>query len=308
MNKTIFITGANNGLGKDAARQLALEPTTEKIYLACRNLDKAIAAKRDLEELTGREIFEIILLDTTDLNSVRHAVKELPEAVDALIMNAGGMGGKTAYTMTEYGVNEMFAVNVLGHVVLVDELLKSDKLKKVALYASSEAARGVDKMSIAQPKLKNYSVEEFSRIFDGSYFDKWDPMQAYAYTKYIATLWMSAMSRKHNNIRFVSVSPGSTSGTGAVDNAPLAMKIMFKYIFMPIVLPLRGLVHKLEHGAKRYVDAISDESYETGIFYASQETKLTGPMVDQSVIFPDLANNQFQDNADKAIRKVLAAA
>ena len=41
MNKTILITGANGGLGKDAARQLALLDGTEKIYLACRNEAKA---------------------------------------------------------------------------------------------------------------------------------------------------------------------------------------------------------------------------------------------------------------------------
>ena len=54
MNKSILITGANNGIGKDAARQLALINGTEKIYLACRSEEKAKAAKDSLEESTGR--------------------------------------------------------------------------------------------------------------------------------------------------------------------------------------------------------------------------------------------------------------
>ncbi len=41
MNKTIMITGANGGIGKDTARQFALIKETEKIYLACRNETKA---------------------------------------------------------------------------------------------------------------------------------------------------------------------------------------------------------------------------------------------------------------------------
>ena len=45
-------------------------------------------------------------------------------------MNAGGMGGKTPNAKTEDGVTHIFASNVLGHVVLLDELLKEDKLKK----------------------------------------------------------------------------------------------------------------------------------------------------------------------------------
>ena len=49
MNKSILITGANVGLGKETARQLATKNETEKIILACRNPKKAEEAKKDLE-------------------------------------------------------------------------------------------------------------------------------------------------------------------------------------------------------------------------------------------------------------------
>ena len=48
MVKSIMITGANSGVGKEAARQLAMFDSTEKIYLACRNEDKAKLAKKSL--------------------------------------------------------------------------------------------------------------------------------------------------------------------------------------------------------------------------------------------------------------------
>lgn len=305
MNKTILITGANSGLGKDAARQAALLPETRKVFLACRNLEKAIIAKKELEEITGKAIFEIVILDTANLGSVKKAVESLKEPIDALVMNAGGMGGKTPEALTKDGVTQIFATNVLGHVLLVDELLKADKIKNVAMYASSEAVRGVDKMDIAQPKLSAYSIDEFQQIMDGSYFKNWDQMSAYAHTKLVATLWMSAMARKHQNIRFISVSPGATSGTQAMENLKGFMKFMFKYVMMPIVMPLRGMVHKLEVGAKRYIDTITDESYSTGNFYASEQSKTTGPLVEQSPIFPDLRVAEYQDNADAAIQQLL---
>ena len=64
-------------------------------------------------------------------------------------------------------------------------------------------------------------------------------------------------------------------------------------------------MHKLEVGAKRFVDGISDEQYKSGIFYASKEGKLTGEVVDQATFFVDLKNNSFQDNADKAIHRFI---
>ena len=130
MLKSVLITGANGGLGKETARQLALQDGIERIYLGCRNEEKAKAAKLELEESTGKSVFEIVLMDISNLNSVRSAVTSLKDPVEALVMNAGGMGGKSFLDKTAYGVTQQFAVNVLGHVVLAEELLKSKKLTK----------------------------------------------------------------------------------------------------------------------------------------------------------------------------------
>ena len=69
--KTALITGANAGIGKEVARQLALRPEMARIYLACRNQDRATTAKAELEAETGRRIFDIVLMDVADLGSVR---------------------------------------------------------------------------------------------------------------------------------------------------------------------------------------------------------------------------------------------
>jgi NAD(P)-dependent dehydrogenase (short-subunit alcohol dehydrogenase family) len=63
--KTILITGANAGIGKDVARQLALRDDVARIYLACRNPIRAQAAQADLEAATGRSIFDIVVMDVS---------------------------------------------------------------------------------------------------------------------------------------------------------------------------------------------------------------------------------------------------
>ena len=306
MHKSILITGANGGLGKESARQLALINGTEKIYLACRNLTKAEEAKQSLEKSTGKTIFEIVIMDVSNPNSVRSAIAGLKEPIDALIMNAGGMGGKSPMDMTSDGVTSLFAANVLGHVVLFDELVKEKKLNKVALYAGSEGARGVEDMGMKQPDLKTSTEDEFVSVINGNFFgEETDPMEAYGYIKYVAALWMSSEARRNPDLRIITMSPGFTSGTAVMNDLPLAKRLMFKYIMLPIVAPIKGLVHKLEKGAKRFVDGIGDDSYKSGVFYASKAKLLTGPVIDQSTIFPDLNNSIYQNNANAAIHRFI---
>ena len=304
MNKTILITGANAGIGKEVARQLALKSETEKIYLACRNEDKALDAKKYLEEVTGKNIFEIILLDVANVDSVKSAVNKI-ESINALVMNAGGMGGKDPGGITSEGVTNIFAANVLGHAILLEGLLNANKLKNAALFVGTEAARGIPKMGFKRPALNSYSPEEFLSLTNGSYWgDKFEPMQAYGHVKYMATLWMSALARRYKDIRFVTMSPGGTGGTNVMEDLPPVSKFLFKYVGTKL-MPLMGMMHRLEVGSKRIVDGITDNSYESGVFYASKEKVLTGPVVDQSILFGDLTNETHQESAYEAMQRLI---
>src|SRR5277367_1163330 len=126
--KTALITGANVGIGKEVARQLALRPEFARIYLACRNQDRATTAKADLEAVTGRDIFDIVVMDVADLGSVRAGLAAVNGSLDALVMNAGVIGNKTVMELTADGATKLFATNVLGHAVLLEGLLHENRL------------------------------------------------------------------------------------------------------------------------------------------------------------------------------------
>jgi len=72
------------------------------------------------------------------------------------------------------------------------------------------------------------------------------------------------------------------------------------------LVPVRGLAHNLDVGAKRLVDGVTDPTLSSGVFYASAANKLKGPLVDQADIFPDLANPLFQDHANEAIHRFIS--
>src|SRR5271154_4515140 len=263
--KSVLITGANAGIGKDVARQLASRPEMARIYLACRNQDRATTAKAELEAATGRTIFEIILMDVADLGSVRAGLAAINGSLDALVMNAGVIGPQSMDLTTD-GVTTVFATNVLGHVVLLEGLLAEGRLGEVAVFAGSEAARGLPKLRMKRPSFVSTSADELATVIDGSYFagKKADPNLAFGQVKYIGALWMAYLARQHPDRRFITVSPGSTSGTQAPNDLALPLRVAAKY-----VIPALGMAHKLDVGARRLVDGVTDPTLSNGVFYGS---------------------------------------
>ena len=299
--KTVLITGANAGIGKEVARQLALRPEIARIYLACRNQDRATKAKAELEAATDRHIFDIILIDVADMASVRAGLAAIDGSIDALVMNAGVIGPQSM-GLTAHGATTVFATNVLGHVVLLEGLLGEDRLGEIAVLAGSEAARGLPKLRMKRPSFISTSADELATVIDGSYFAdrKADFNLAFGQAKYIGALWMAYLARQYPDRRFITVSPGATTGTQASNGVSLPLRVAAKY-----VMPALGISHKLEDGAKRLVDGVTDPNLSSGVFYASAAHKLKGPLVNQADIFPDLANPSFQDHANEAIHRFI---
>jgi NAD(P)-dependent dehydrogenase (short-subunit alcohol dehydrogenase family) len=308
LHKSALITGANTGLGKELARQLALRGDFSKIYLACRNPAKAQAAQSDLTRVTGKSIFDVAIIDLTDLASVRAAIPTLDRPLDALVMNAGGTGGPHPMALTADGVTEIFAANILGHVVLLEELLDQGALIDVAVLTGSEAARGVPKLGIPRPTFVTHTASEFATVIDGTFFGERKPnvRLAYGQVKYLGALWMAALARKHADIRFITMSPGNTSGTEALRDLPTPVRLLAQHVLMPYVAPALGIGHKLEDGAKRLATAVTIESLQTGVFYASAAHTIIGPVMDQADIVPDFRDATIQDHAVEAIRRFVS--
>ncbi len=115
--RTIVITGANSGLGFEAARMLGERGA--KIILACRNAQKAA----DAAAKCGPNA-EVIALDLADLGSVRGFAKTFTDRhakLDILINNAGVMALPRRETAD--GFEMQFGTNHLGHFALTGLLL-----------------------------------------------------------------------------------------------------------------------------------------------------------------------------------------
>ena len=158
-------------------------------------------------------------------------------------------------------------------------------------------------MRMKGPSFVSTSADELATVIDGSYFAdrKPDFNLAFAQAKLIGILWMAYLARQYPDRRFITVSPGNTTGTQAPNDLKLPLRMAAKY-----VMPHLGISHKLDVGAKRLVDGVTDPTLASGTFYASAANKLNGPLVDQADIFPDLANPSFQDHANEAIHRFIS--
>ena len=302
----VLITGANAGIGKEVARQLAERDEFDTIYLACRNDAKAQAARADLERVTGKSVFTTVRMDVSDPDSVRSAIDLIDTPVRAVVLNAGGSGGPTPLAKTKDGVTDIFASNVLGHVVLLEKLIATGALT-TAVLVGSESARGIPKLGVKRPVFTDHSVAEFASVIDGSFNEgaKAPAILIYAQVKYLGALWMSDLARRHPDLRLLTVSPGNTSGTEAFRDMPLIVRTLLDKVLMPIAFPPLGLSHPVGIGARRLVDAVVGDELKSGVFYASAAKTLTGPLVDQADIVADFADPTIQANANEAIHRFI---
>ncbi|MGH1490951.1 MAG: SDR family oxidoreductase [Acidimicrobiales bacterium] len=108
-----MITGANSGIGRGAAVDLAGKGWT--VYGSMRSLDKG-AKLAEMAEAAGVEVHPVVC-DVTDTDSVNRAVAEVTEAsggIDVMVNNAG-IGGNGVLEETALSVYEdVMDVNVYG--------------------------------------------------------------------------------------------------------------------------------------------------------------------------------------------------
>jgi len=120
--KRVFITGANSGIGFEAARVLAMKGA--QVIMACRNEAKALAAMATIRQQYPRAALHFIPLDLGDLASVREAAQlffEHYDRLDLLINNAGVMWLPEGRTVD--GFESQLGTNHLGHFALTGLLL-----------------------------------------------------------------------------------------------------------------------------------------------------------------------------------------
>ncbi|KAL2435009.1 Short-chain dehydrogenase/reductase ffsI [Exophiala dermatitidis] len=137
-NKTVLVTGANSGLGFEAATKFtALD--AKRVILAVRDVSKGEQAKAIIESRTGKkDVLEVWQLDMNSYPSIRDFASRIssdPDGLDIAVLNAGVF--MVGYEKSTYGWEETLQVNVLSTALLALYLLP--KLRDTARKSRSQS-------------------------------------------------------------------------------------------------------------------------------------------------------------------------
>ena len=159
----MIITGANTGIGKETAIDLAKR--NAKVIIACRNVERGEKAERDIRNLSKNENVHFRLLDLASFASIKKFCAEVlakESRIDILVNNAGIM--RCPYWKTEDDFEMQFGVNHLGHFLLTNLLL--DRIKE------APAGRIVVISSLAHKRVKEINFDDINST------QSYDPMAA----------------------------------------------------------------------------------------------------------------------------------
>ena len=254
--RRVLITGANSGIGWEAALELARHGA--EIILPARTEAKAdAAAARIRAEVPGARLIPE-MLDLADLRSVHEfasrVVQRYPgQSLDLLINNAGVMAVPTR-ELTVDGYERQFATNYLGPFALTALLFWSIKPQPGSRIVT--VASGVT----------NHGKIEFDNLQSER---RYSPMlQAYAQSKLADLVFQQELQRRLTAIGTPILSTGAHPGyaitnlqvTGPGENIPFLMRLG-----MTILKPLAS--QDAAHGALPTLFAATAPEAQPGGYY-----------------------------------------
>lgn len=164
-NRTCAITGANGGIGKATAIEMAKQGY--EVILIVRDTDKSRKAFEEIKTKSGSDSISMFYADLASFISIRNAANEIKKqysTIDILINNAGLITKKQ--TISVDGFELTLAVNYLAPFLLTNLLLPNINKKggRIINLSSEIYKRG----TIDENKLSNFEKYNAEKVYADS--------------------------------------------------------------------------------------------------------------------------------------------
>jgi NAD(P)-dependent dehydrogenase (short-subunit alcohol dehydrogenase family) len=253
-----LITGANSGIGKQTAIELAKHDPAQ-IWIAARNEQSGLEAVQDVKKTRPSVDVRFVSLDLTSFESIKAAAKiVLAEAaqLDLLMLNAGIMGGPPGVTAEGYEL--AFGTNHVGHALLFDMLapllIKTAETSATKPRVVSVSSRGhafeVPPGGIAFSTLKSAQTD-----LSG--------VTRYTQSKLANVVYAREIARHHPSIISVAIHPEDVA-TQLFDKGVQGGGPEIEYLAREVA-PRVGV--SLEEGVKNGLWAMTSDDVQSGRYY-----------------------------------------
>ncbi len=141
-NKHVLITGAARGIGFEIAKAFSLEGA--RLTLFDNHQDNLFSALEDLKKISGKA--EAILVDVSDINSVRSAVEQAEShaPVDVLINNAGIASETPFLDIEEHEWKKIIDVNLTGMFYVSQAVCRYMAARESGVVVNMASKNGID--------------------------------------------------------------------------------------------------------------------------------------------------------------------
>lgn len=244
--KVVVITGASDGIGAAAARQLAAHGHTVVVVGRSAEKTRAVADEIDADRYVA---------DFTRLDDVERLAGELRAAyprIDVLANNAGGVFGDRAKTVD--GFEKTFQINHLAPFLLTRRLLDTLVASRASVLQTSSTVRFAQEIDLA----------------DLDHDRHYDPARAYSAAKLENILFTTELHRRYHadGLSAASFYPGNIATNFASDTTSPIMRVVRFLGTRPGIG--RALLSTPERGADQIVwlaEGTPGTDWQSGAYY-----------------------------------------
>ncbi len=267
--KTCLVTGANSGLGRAAAIELARRGGN--IILACRPGHAETCG--EIKNASGSGSVELIEVDLADLRSVHRFCDELSRRgvrIDIALLNAGLMSRRSRKTPQGYEI--MFAVHFLSKRVMIDRLLKDGVIRP-----SSQAGEAPRIVIIASESHRSAKAIDFDRLGAYTEYGITESMGHYALSKLALCTYATELSRRLNSTERIEVAVHAMCPGGVATNIARDAPILLRPIVNAV---LRKFFQSPEEaiGPVVYLCCSEEAGSSTGLYLHLMHRKQVSPI------------------------------
>lgn len=266
VGKVAIVTGANQGLGFEAARQL-LTLGLSHLVVAVRSLDKGKAAATKLATANASARIDVWALDMESYDSIQAFVRKCDtelSRIEYTVLNAG-VAPMNFNKVQSTGHETAVQVNHLSTILLTILLLPILKAKSTGQDPARLTI--VNSVTAHLCKFPNRAQRPLLESFDDPKNPPWDPQERYGVSKLLPQLFLVKLTEyvKSNTVIINMVDPGLTKGTNLGRDASGVTLLLSKAFF-------RIAGRTVDRGAATYVDALLGHGEEAhGCFLMNNE-------------------------------------